>query len=80
VLWKATVGNSIASQPVVAAGRVYVTTKSGVLYCLETGDRNDDGWLMWGADARHSGQADETESKQARGDGAPQMVHAVLRD
>ena len=38
-------------QPAVAGGNIYVGTNSGSLICLETGDRDDDGWLMWGADA-----------------------------
>ncbi|MEN6450307.1 MAG: PQQ-binding-like beta-propeller repeat protein, partial [Thermoguttaceae bacterium] len=56
-LWKANVGSPIAFQPAVAQGRVYVSTESGGLYCLETGDPNDDGWLMWGANAAHTGAA-----------------------
>jgi outer membrane protein assembly factor BamB len=57
MLWTATVQGSIAFQPAVAEGRVYVSTESGTLYCLETGDAQDDGWLMWGANAAHTGRA-----------------------
>ena len=57
LLWKASLGQSesIGFQPAVAAGRVYVSTESGSLYGLETGDPKDDGWLMWGANAAHNG-------------------------
>jgi outer membrane protein assembly factor BamB len=58
LLWKASLGpsESIGFQPVVAGGRVYVSTASGSLYSLETGDPKDDGWLMWGANAAHNGK------------------------
>jgi Ca-activated chloride channel family protein len=55
LLWSARVGEPIVFQPAVAKGRVYVATGAGSLVCLETGDDKDDGWLMWGADAAHSG-------------------------
>lgn len=54
-IWSAPVGEPVTFQPAVAAGRVYVPTGAGSLFCLETGDRNDDGWLMWGATAAHNG-------------------------
>ncbi len=54
-LWRADVGEPIVFQPAVARGRVYVGTDTGSLICLETGDPNDDGWLMWGADSTHNG-------------------------
>jgi Ca-activated chloride channel family protein len=54
-LWAANVGEPITFQPAVAKGRVYVATSAGSLICLETGDARDDGWLMWGANAAHSG-------------------------
>jgi hypothetical protein len=41
----------------VAVGRVYVSTSKGSLIAIETGDAKDDGWLMWGANAAHNGQA-----------------------
>lgn len=57
LLWKTSLGSSesIAFQPAVAGGRVFVSTESGNLYGLETGDPKDDGWLMWGANAAHNG-------------------------
>jgi Ca-activated chloride channel homolog len=57
-LWKVSVGEPIVFQPAVARGRVYLGTDSGSLICLETGEPNDDGWLMWGADAAHNGRLD----------------------
>ena len=47
----------VVFQPVVAGGRVYVSGNTGTLYCLETGDARDDGWLMWGGNAAHNGPA-----------------------
>lgn len=35
-------------QPVVAAGRVYLTTRSGELVCVDTGDRGLQGPRWWG--------------------------------
>jgi outer membrane protein assembly factor BamB len=54
-LWRATLTQPILFQPAVANGRVYVSTSTGYLYCLETGDENDDGWMMWGGNAAHNG-------------------------
>jgi Ca-activated chloride channel homolog len=65
MLWKATIGYPIVAQPAVAEGRIYLPTKPGILFCLETGDRSDDGWSMWGGDAKHTGRADESQWKQA---------------
>ncbi len=53
--WRCTVGEPVLFQPAVVKGRVYVPTHAGSLFCLETGDEADDGWMMWGADARHNG-------------------------
>lgn len=50
------------------------------LFCLETGDPKDDGWLMWGADAKHSGRADETDANQARRKDTTLVARAVLHD
>jgi len=80
VLWKATIGKPVVSQPVVADGRIYVSTKAGILYCLNTGDPRDDGWLMWGANATHTGRVDEQESEQASHRDAPLVARAVFRD
>jgi outer membrane protein assembly factor BamB len=54
-LWRATVGEPIVFQPAVANGRVYASSSRGTLYCIETGDANDNGWLMWGGNAQHNG-------------------------
>ncbi|HUG89387.1 MAG TPA: PQQ-binding-like beta-propeller repeat protein [Planctomycetaceae bacterium] len=51
------VGEPIAFQPAVAAGRIYVGTTAGSLIAIETGDRAADGWLMWGGDGTHNGRA-----------------------
>jgi outer membrane protein assembly factor BamB len=56
--WKVALGEPVVFQPAVAGGRVYVGTDSGSLICIETGNPNDDGWLMWGADAKHNGRLD----------------------
>jgi Ca-activated chloride channel family protein len=56
-LWRANVGEPVEFQPAVAKGRVYVSTSSGSLFCLETGQDQDDGWLMWGGNAAHNGLA-----------------------
>ena len=58
VVWKVELGEPILFQPAVAGGRVYVSTEKGSLFCLETGDAKDDGWLMWGGNAAHSGQTE----------------------
>jgi Ca-activated chloride channel family protein len=64
VLWTATIGEPIVFQPAVACGRVYVSTNTGHLYCLETGQAQDDGWLMWGANAAHNGTTKPPIGKQ----------------
>jgi Ca-activated chloride channel family protein len=55
VLWKVELGEPISFQPTVANGRIYVGTDRGSLFSLSTGDLNDNGWLMWGANAGHNG-------------------------
>jgi outer membrane protein assembly factor BamB len=55
LLWRESVGDPIVFQPAVVAGRVYVATARGNLFCLETGDAHDDGWFMWGGTAAHNG-------------------------
>jgi outer membrane protein assembly factor BamB len=56
VLWSIRIGEPVVFQPAVAKGRIYVPTAEGSLFGLETGDPNDDGWLMWGATAAHNGR------------------------
>ena len=58
LIWRASIGEAIAFQPAVAKGRVYISTQQGSLFCLETGDPKDDGWLMWGATTDHNGLAE----------------------
>ena len=55
VIWRVNLGESVSFQPAVAMGRVYAATDRGGLFCLETGDPRDDGWMMWGGDAKHNG-------------------------
>jgi outer membrane protein assembly factor BamB len=55
VIWRVKVGEPVVFQPAVVAGRVYVSTASGTIYCLNTGDRRDDGWMMWGGNGSHNG-------------------------
>jgi outer membrane protein assembly factor BamB len=57
-LWSVRVGEPVLFQPAVAGGRVYAPTGAGSLFCLETGDPADDGWLMWGATPAHNGLPD----------------------
>jgi outer membrane protein assembly factor BamB len=54
-LWSVQLGEPILFQPAVARGRVYAATQWGNLFCLETGDPGDDGWLGWGAGPDHNG-------------------------
>jgi outer membrane protein assembly factor BamB len=54
-LWTVPLGEPIVFQPAVARGRVYAVTQAGNLLCLETGDVDDDGWLMWGGGPAHNG-------------------------
>jgi Ca-activated chloride channel family protein len=55
LLWKHNVGEPIRFQPSVSGGRVYFATDYGNIYCIETGDSEDDGWNMWGGNAAHNG-------------------------
>ncbi len=56
--WKYNVGEPIRFQPCIAKGRVYVGTDYGSIYCIDTGDRDLDGWYMWGGNAAHNGYED----------------------
>ena len=53
--WAYQVGEPVSAQPTVAHGWVYATTTRGTLVALEVGDRELDGWHMWGGNARHNG-------------------------
>ena len=57
VLWRVDLGEAISFQPAVAMGHVYVGTDRGGLFSLDTGDPHDDGWMMWGGNAKHNGNA-----------------------
>jgi outer membrane protein assembly factor BamB len=57
VLWQDSVNAPIDFQLSVVGGHVYVATRTGALYCLETADVQDDGWAMWGGTAAHNGLA-----------------------
>ena len=54
-LWRTLVDVPPDAPPHFAGGRVYVASSRGVLFCLETGDAKDDGWLMWGGTGSHNG-------------------------
>jgi len=56
ILWKVDIGEPVSFQPSIATGRVYVGTDRGSIFCLETGDPKDDGWMMWGGNAKHNGR------------------------
>jgi outer membrane protein assembly factor BamB len=66
LLWRATIGAPVVSQPVVAEGRLFLATTAGRLFCLETGDPDDDGWFMWGANPAHTGNVGKETPEQAR--------------
>ena len=55
LLWSVNVGEPIVFQPAVSGGRVYVGTQAGSVWAIDTGDRSDDGWKMWGATSAHNG-------------------------
>ena len=57
ILWRTEVGEPVGFQTAIANGKVYVVTNQGTLYCLNTGDARDHGWLMWGANGMHNGLA-----------------------
>lgn len=46
----------IVFQPALANGNVYMGTANGLVICLKTGDRDADGWTMWGGNAQHNKQ------------------------
>jgi Ca-activated chloride channel family protein len=57
VMWKTDVGQPLSFQAAIAGGRVYVGTDQGTLFCLNTGDARNHGWMMWGANGAHNGLA-----------------------
>ncbi len=54
LLWKEKVDGAISFQPAIANGYVFVSCDNGNLYGIKTGDKNDDGWYMWGGNAEHN--------------------------
>lgn len=44
----------MAFQPCLAGGRMYAGTTVGSLICLDTGDKDADGWTAWGGNAQHN--------------------------
>ncbi len=51
-------GEKIRYQPVVESGRIYVSTVSGKVLCIDTGQEKLTGWPTWGANAAHTNKAE----------------------
>jgi hypothetical protein len=64
VLWRDALDEPVIFQPAVAGGRVYAATSAGSLFAIETGDSDDDGWLMWGATPAHNGLPEGAEPRR----------------
>ena len=47
-------GETIRYQPVVDQGRIYVSTMTGKVICIDSGDPSLTGWATWGANAAHT--------------------------
>jgi len=58
-LWQVRVGSGLVFPPAVTSGWCVAGTANGQLVAFETGDRNDDGWQMWGGTAAHNGLPDD---------------------
>jgi outer membrane protein assembly factor BamB len=58
LLRRYTIGSPVRSQPVVAAGWIYVGTDDGRLVAIDTGDRTLTGWPMWGGGPARTGVVD----------------------
>lgn len=54
LVWKEKVDGSITFQPTVAHGMVFISCDNGMLYGIESDDKKDDGWYMWGGNAAHN--------------------------
>ena len=48
----------IRYQPVVEDGRIYVSTVSGKVMCIDTGKNQLTGWPTWGANAAHTNKVE----------------------
>jgi outer membrane protein assembly factor BamB len=44
----------MAFQPTLAGGRMFAGTTQGMLICLDTADKDADGWTAWGGNAQHN--------------------------
>lgn len=55
-LWELNVKSGIRFQPSLYKGRVYVGTVDGRLICVDTKDKDLDGWVMWGGGPEHNGR------------------------
>ncbi|MGQ9705569.1 MAG: outer membrane protein assembly factor BamB family protein [bacterium] len=53
-VWRYSVGEPMRFQPALWEGRVYFTTDTGKLYCIDTKDPTVTGWSMWGGDSTHN--------------------------
>ncbi len=54
-LFRIAIGEEIRFQPVLVGGRIYVGTSAGTLVSIDSGDRDLDGWTMWGGGPSHNG-------------------------
>ncbi len=54
LLWQEKIDGSVSFQPAVAEGMVFVSCDNGLLYGINTGDKKDDGWYMWGGNSEHN--------------------------
>ncbi len=78
--WALRVGEPIGAQPAVANGWVYVSTARGKVIGLEIGEREFDGWHMWGGNATHTGltpgEAESAAAEERPGAGTLRAVSA----
>jgi outer membrane protein assembly factor BamB len=58
LLFQKSVGDEVRSQPVIESGKVYLTTMSGKLLCIDTGHPEWSGWPTWGGNAARSNRAE----------------------
>jgi outer membrane protein assembly factor BamB len=54
-IWSYNVGEPIIFQPSIWNGKVYAGTNNGTLICIDTGEKDADGWYMWGGNSEHNG-------------------------
>ena len=75
-LWQVRVGAALVFPPAVTSGWCIAGTARGQLAAVETGDRADDGWQMWGGTAAHNGLPDADAVAVAAYE-PPRETHAV---